>query len=148
MTEWKTAAEGVSIWDLESTVGEMHLPKGSKVRVVMNTWMSWAFDAAGAELVFKPFIPDGLKLIDVYGEAGKGIVDMEADPAWLLAVLAFIKAHWLAITIGGLLLSLIISLIIVMVKVPAVAAIPIALVVGAAMGVLGLMILGTRGRSP
>lgn len=144
MAQWRTVAQGTSIFDLESTIGEMELTKGTKVRVIMDTWASWAFDMAGAELIFKPFIPDGLDLIDVYGESGQGIVDMEADPAWLLGVLLFIKAHWVAITLAGLALYAIISFISVMVKVPAVAQIPIALIIGAAVGIVGLTLLATR----
>ena len=144
MAEWQIVAEGTSIFDLESIIGQMELPKGTKVRVVMDTWAPWLFDTAGAELIFKPFVPDGLDLIDVYGESGQGIVDMEADPAWLLAVVAFIKAHWIAITIAGFLLAAIISLITVMVKVPTIAQIPVVLIIGIAVGVVGLTLLASR----
>ena len=144
MTQWQTVAQGTSIFDLESTIGQMELIKGTKVRVVMDTWAPWLFDVAGAELVFRPFVPDGLELIDVYGESGQGIVDMEADPAWLLAVLVFLKAHWVAITIVGFALVAIISFITVMVQVPAVAGIPIMLIVGAALGIIGLTVLAAR----
>lgn len=108
---WIKVAEGVSLYELRQTVADMELPKGSKIRVVMDTWAPWAFDVAGAELVFKPFVPDGVELLDVYGESGRGIVDMEADPVTLAAVIVFIKAHWLAITILGLALAAIISFI-------------------------------------
>ena len=148
MEEWQIVAEGTSIFDLESIIGQMELTKGMKVRVVMDTWVPWLFDTAGAELIFKPFVPDGLDLIDVYGESGQGIVDMEADPAWLLAVVAFIKAHWVAITIAGFLLAAIISFIVVMVKVPAAAQIPVALLVGVAIGVVGLIVLSISSRKP
>ncbi len=144
MANWVTVAEGVSIWDLEQTVAHMELPKGTKVRVVMDTWMPWLFDVAGAELVFQPFVPEGLDLIDVYGEGGKGIVDMEADPAWLVPVVAFIKAHWIAITIAGFVLALIISFIKIMVDVPALVAAPAWLLIGAAAAIVGLVILGAR----
>jgi len=144
---WKTVAEGTNLWDLEQVVEDMELPKGTHVKVVMDTWASWAFDVAGAELAFKPFIPGGLELIDVYGERGKGIVEMEADPAWLVAVLAFMKAHWLAVTIAGFALYTIISFIRVMIKLPAVAQIPIWLILGAAAGIVGLTIIGAR-RAP
>ena len=147
MAEWQVVAEGTSIFDLESIIGQMELTKGTKVRVVMDTWAPWTFDMAGAELIFKPFVPDGLDLIDIYGESGQGIVDMEADPAWLVAVLAFIKAHWVAITIAGLLLATIISFITVMVKLPAVAQIPVALIIGVAVGIVGLTLLASRSPS-
>ena len=148
MAQWQTVAQGTSIYDLESTIGDMKLTKGMQVRVVMDTWASWTFDLAGAELIFKPFVPEGLDLIDVYGENGQGIVDMEADPAWLLATLAFIKAHWVAITIAGLLLMATISFITVMVKVPAVAQIPAWLIIGAAVGIVGITLIASRSRAP
>ena len=144
MAQWVTVAEGVSFNELELLVADMELPKGTKMRVVMDTWADWLFDVAGAELVFQPFIPDGMDLIDVYGENGQGIVDMEADPAWLVAVWAFIKLHWVAIAIGLFILGLIVSFIRVMIKLPAAAQIPVALLIGVAIGVVGLTILATR----
>lgn len=122
MAGWQTVAEGVNIGDLESKVGELRLPKGTRVKIVLDLKLplGWAFDVAGAELIFKPFTPDGMDLIDVYGEGSTGIIEMEADPVWLLAALAFIKAHWLAIVIAGFVLTVIISFIIVLVKIAAV----------------------------
>lgn len=148
MAEWITVAEGVSIGELRQTVANMELPKGTKMKVVMDVWADWLFDIAGAELVFQPFIPDGMDLIDVYGENGQGIVDMEADPAWLVATLVFIKAHWLAITIIGFVLAAIITFIRVMIKLPAAAQIPVALLVGVALGVVGIILLTTRKPAP
>jgi len=142
MAQWVKVAEGTNIWNLSETIEDMEFPKGTKMKIVMNCpGFDWLFDMAGAELVFKPFIPDGWDLVDVYGENGQGIVDMEADPAWLVATLAFIKAHWVAITIAGIVLTAIISLIVIFVKFPAVAAIPITLLVGAAAGIVGLIFL-------
>lgn len=144
MAQWQVVAEGVSLPELTQVVGDMELPKGTKMKVVMDTWAPWAFDMAGAELVFRPFVPSGMELVDVWGEDGQGIVEMEADPAWLVAVLAFIKAHWLAITLAGIALALLISFITVIVKVPAVAQIPIWLLVGAAAGIIGLALISAR----
>lgn len=146
MAQWVTVAEGVSLSDLSATVADMELPKGTKMMVVMDLKfpVGWAFDVAGAEWLFKPFTPDGMDLIDVYGEGSQGFVEMEADPAWLVAVLAFIRAHWLAITIAGLALALIISFISVMIKLPPVAAIPVTLLVGVALGVVALILLSSR----
>ena len=141
---WKTVAEGTSISNLEQTIADMELRKGTRIRVVMDTWAPWVFDVAGAELVFKPFVPDGLDLVDVWGESGQGIVEMEADPAWLAAVIVFIKAHWLAITLAGLALATIISFISIIIKVPTIAQIPIWLLIGAAAGIVGLVILSRR----
>ena len=138
---WQTVAEGASITELKQLVSDMELPKGSKVRVVMNTPVPWLFDVAGAELAFRPFIPDGLDLIDVYGEDDKGIVDMEADPAWLIAVLAFIKAHWLAIIIAGFVLTVIVSFIRVMVEVATASSVfPAIYIIIAAVIVVGILL--------
>ena len=148
---WEVVAEGTSIFDLESIVGELELPKGSKIKVVLDLKLpiGWAFDLAGAELIFKPFIPEGVDLVDVYGEGSEGIVEMEADPVWLLAFLAFIKAHWLAITIAGVVLATIIALIIVLVKIAVAPALPIAgiAIAGglALIGVLALIVSKKRG---
>ena len=148
MADWVKIAEGTNIWNLASTIEDMEFPKGTKMKIVMNTpGFDWLFDIAGAELAFKAFTPDGWDIKDVHGESGQGIVDMEADPAWWLLTLAFIKAHWVAITIAGMALSLIVSLIIISVKVPAVAAIPITLIVGIAIGIIGLILL-SRPRAP
>ncbi|MBA7693640.1 hypothetical protein ES703_102228 [subsurface metagenome] len=139
---YKVVAEGTNIWNLESTVGELELPKGSRVKVMMDLKfpLGWAFDVAGAELIFKPFVPDGMTLIDVYGEDSLGIVEMEADPAWLVAILAFIKLHWLAITITGLLLTAIIASIIVLVKIAVAPAFPTAAVaIGGGLALVGIL---------
>ena len=54
MAEWQVVAQGTSLFDLESTIGQMELTKGTKIRVVMDTWATWAFDKGGAEWKFKP----------------------------------------------------------------------------------------------
>lgn len=142
MAEWQVVAQGINIWDLESTVGELHLPKGSRLQVVIDLKLplGWAFDMAGAELIFRPFTPDGMTLIDVYGEGSQGIVEMEADPAWLLAVLAFIQAHWLAITIAGFVLTAIIAAIIILVKIAVAPALPVAAIaIGGGLVLIGIL---------
>lgn len=147
MAQWQTVGEGTSLFDLKEVVADMQLTKGTKMRVVMDLKLpvGWAFDVAGAELLFKPFVPDGMKLLDVYGEGNQGIVEMEADPAFLLAVLGFIKAHWLAITIAGVVLAVLVSFIVVMIKVPPVLQPPIWLLVGAAVAILGLTLIRAKG---
>jgi len=144
---WVTVAEGTSFSELEQQVADMNLTKGTKIRVVMDTNYSWLFDLAGAELAVEPFIPDGVDLLDVYGEGGKGIVDMEADPIQLVPLLVAI-ATWGAITIAaGFVLYVIVSFIRVMVWGPAAEGIPIALIAGVAIGVIGLLYF-TRSRAP
>ena len=114
---WQTVAEGKSFWELKALVADMQLSKGSKMKVIMDTAVPWLFDMAGAELAFKPLVPAGMILKDVYGEGEKGIVEMEADPAWLLPVLIFIKAHWLTIIIAGFVLTVIVSFIRIMIEI-------------------------------
>jgi len=141
---WEVVAQGTSIFDLESTVGELELPKGSKIKVVLDLKLplGWAFNLPGADLPFKPFIPEGTDLVDVYGEGSEGIIELEADPVWLLALLAFIKAHWLAITIAGFVLATIIALIIVLVKIAVAPALPIAgIAIAGGLALLGVVAL-------
>jgi len=143
---WITAAEGTSLWDLEATIADMELPKGTRMKVIMDLKVpvGWAFDFIAAEWLMKPFVPDGMELIDVYGEGSQGIVEMEADPVWLAAAIAFIKAHWLALTIAGFTLAALISFIYIMIKIPVAAQIPVALLIGVAAGVVGLTILARK----
>lgn len=134
---WKTVAVGTSIADLKSSIADIELKKGDKIKVVMDTWTWPAFDIFGAELLFKPFVPEGVDLIDVSGENGYGIVEMEADPIWFGALLGFIKAHWLAIAIGGAILAVSVAFIWIYIKISG--------IVGAAMPWLmvgGIFILG------
>lgn len=137
--EWTEVARGTNIWDLKSTVGEMHLSKGSRIKVVMDLKLplGWAFDAAGAEQIFKPFAPDGTSVVDVYGEGSQGIVELEADPVWLVALLAFIEAHWVEILIAGFVLTAIIMSIIVLVKIAVAPSLPVA-----AIAIIGALTLG------
>lgn len=148
MSGWIKAAEGTNFMNLKQTVGDMELPKGAKMRIIMDTpGFDWIFDMAGAELAFTPFIPEGMELIDIYGEKGQGIVELEADPAWLGAVILGLPV-WAWIVIAGVTLAVIISFIVVMIKLPPVAAIPAALTVGAAMGIVGLVALMAWQRKP
>ena len=149
MDEWQVVAQGMNIWDLSSTVGELKLAKGSRLKVVMDLKMplGWAFDVAGAESIFRPFVPDGMDLVDVYGEGSQGFIEMEADPAWLLAVLAFIKAHWLAITIAGFLLTAIIASIIILMKIAVAPALPVAAIaIGGGLALIGVLAVVLSGR--
>jgi len=149
MTQWQTVAEGTSFWNLKDTLGNVELPKGTRMRVVMETSAPWLFDVAGAEFVFKPVVPDNMKLIDVWGEGNEGIVEMEVTGTFWPVILAFLRAHWVALAIGTIVLATVVSFITVMVKVPAVAQIPVWLIIGAAGGVLLLAYVSAKGsRAP
>lgn len=146
MSQWETVAQGASFSEISSLVGEMELPKGTKMKVIMDLKLplGWAFNFIAAEWILGPFVPDGMDLIDVYGEGSEGIVEMEADPAFLLVVLAFIKAHWLALVIAGFALALLVSFITIVVEVPAILQAPFWLLVGAALGITGLVLLARK----
>ncbi len=142
---WKTVAQGVSLDQMERLVENENYGKGVRMRIVMETSVDWLFDLAGAEHVFAGVVPDGWDMVDVWGEDGLGIVEIEADPAWLVATLAFMRVHWLALTIAGLAIWLFVSFITIMVKVP-VALVPFALLVGAGLGVVGIILLQNKNR--
>lgn len=137
---WKIVAEGINIWDLKATVRDMELPKGSKMRIIIDLKapLGWVFDLAGAENSFRAVVPEGMELVDVYGEGSQGIIDMEADPAWLLPVLTAIRVHWLTIVIAGFVLTAIIASIIILVKIAVAPALPTAML--AIVG--GLVVIG------
>lgn len=146
MAQWEVVAQGVNIWDLQVTVANMELTKGSKMKVIMDLKLpiGGMFNWAVADWLAQRFVPDGMEFVDAYGEGSEGVIEFEADPAWLLAILAFIKAHWLALTIAGLLLTAIIASIIILVKVAVAPTLPIATlaIVG---GIILAGILLTRG---
>ena len=148
MADWQKVAEGASLDELSMIVGDMEMPKGTKMRVVMNTSVSWAFDMAGAELAFSGSVPEGMELVDVWGENGQAIVEMEADPAFLAPVIAWIAAHWVALFIGvatGFILGAITTAVVAFVlKTPGIIQLPVMLIIGAAIGIVGLALLSAR----
>jgi len=111
---WVTVAEGPALGELRATVEDFELAKGTPLRAVIDLKVPVGpiFDVAGAELVFKSWAPEGMVVTDVHSEEStKAVVEMKADPAWLLAVVAFIKAHWVAILISGLALAALVAFI-------------------------------------
>lgn len=115
---WQVVAEGRSLPELYALVPDMELTKGTMVKVELDLSapVAWAFDLPGVEHLFP--VPAGMEMVDVYGEGNKGIIELEADPAMLAAVLAFINANWLAIIIAGFVLGVIIAFIRVFVLAP------------------------------
>ena len=101
-------ATGASLSDLSATVADFEIPKGGRLRVEMDLipGVAGAFDLAGAELAFVPFVPAGMILIDVFEEAGKGVAVLESDPAFLVPVITFMVANWPLIVIAGVTLFL------------------------------------------
>ena len=109
---WTLVGEGNSFDDLKLLVANRELPKGTRVRfkLKLNMPIGPAFDVAGAELIFKSQMPEGLTLKDVRGDGlWEATIDAEANSPGLMAILLFIKAHWLAIVIGGFFLYLVLT---------------------------------------
>lgn len=145
---WIIAAQGTSFSDLKETIQDMELPKGTRMKVVMDLKapVGESFNWAVSDWLAEKFVPDGMKFIDAYGEGSQGTIEMESDPAFLLAVLAFIKAHWLFLIIAGFLLWFIISLINVLINIPELLRIPTLLLVGIGIATVGFLVLATRKR--
>ena len=103
-----TIAEGTAIGKLESTVGDFSLPHGTPVRAIIDLTLpvAYLFNLPGVEALFQTQTK-GMVVKDVHSEgASRVIVEMEAaSPVWWMAVLAFIKAHWLLILISGFLIA-------------------------------------------
>ena len=143
MAGWQVVAQGTNIWNLSSTVGEMHLPHGSEIAVIMDLKLPIGslFNTGAADWLAEKFVPDGLEFVDAYGSGSQGTIKFKADPAWLLAVLAFISAHWLALTVAGVLLTAVIISIIVMVKIAvAPPALTTSLVIGGGLALVGILL--------
>lgn len=114
--QWYLAGEGANFDSLEALMADHELKKGDLIRCEMKLTMPYAqaFDVLPNS--WWPFVPEGLQVRDIWGtgwpvpwSANYGYVEMEADPAWLWAVLAFMRAHWLAIVIAGFVLYMIVS---------------------------------------
>jgi len=153
---WETVAQGTSFDNLQQLVEDRALPKGTKIKVQMDTAVPWLFDAAGAEFLFKSHVPEGVKLIDVYGEDGKAYAEMEvtydsiqgyargisALPLLALIPLLATIAKWgVVIILAGTLLYLLVSFVKVLVWGPAAKAVPVAIIAGIAVGVIGMILL-------
>ena len=137
---WQEVARGANIWDLAATIADMELPKGTRIKVVMDLKVpvGGLFNTGVGDWLGQRFVPNGTDFIDAYGEGSQGIIELESDPVWLIALLAFIKAHWVALMIAGFLLAAIIATIVILVKIAVAPTLPIATI--AIVG--GLALLG------
>ena len=106
---WETIAEGTRIENLQS-VRARKLAKGTRVRFTMTTktWLgiptARAFDLPGAEAIFRPVMPEGMRLLDVHSPDNREIVVVEAEvitnPAVTTAsIIAFVAANWLRLSL-------------------------------------------------
>lgn len=146
MARWELVAEG-PLGDIQAKVADRELPKGTRVKMIMDLALPVGsiFDAAGAEWIFRPFVPDGFDMVDVYGDgSSKGVVEMEADPGWLLAAISFIRANWAAIIISGFVLGVIVVMARMFILIVGAAEdwLPVILLIGGI--VLVLAIIGAR----
>lgn len=156
LEEFYTVAEASSFDELKEIMPRLQIPKGERVRFVMELSQpsAPAFDLVGAELIFRPLMPEGLTLIDVYGIGWTtAVVECEADPVWLPAVGAFLLAHWKALSLVAIGIALALGFLIVAIRVDVTKAIEAApevakwVAIGlGAVAVLGLTLLATKKR--
>ena len=106
---WETIAEGTRIEDLWS-VRARRLAKGTRVRFTMTTktWLgiptARAFDSPGSETIFRPVMPEGMRLLDVHSPDNRETVVVEAEvitnPAVTTAsIVAFVAANWFRLSL-------------------------------------------------
>lgn len=95
---WIKIAEGVSLSELSQVIADRELKKGTPVRfeMTLNLPLAHAFDLAGAEQLFGTIMPEGLIVQDVYSPDNtyQVVIDAEADPVHVAAIVAWVKAHW------------------------------------------------------
>jgi type IV secretory pathway TrbD component len=119
MSDYQVVATVTSLTELKNVITDYHLKRGDRVRLKLDVVspMGYLFNLAGAELAFSPLMPEHMNLIDVWGEGNSGYVEMEATSPPLAAVLGFIADNWLAVTIAGVVVAVIIIAITVSVKI-------------------------------
>lgn len=103
--EFFQIATADSFEELAEIMPNLGIPKGKRVRVVMqlNAPVAPAFDLPGAELIFEAVMPEGLTLVDVWGEGwSTAVVEMEADPAWLVPIGSYLAIHWVALALAAI----------------------------------------------
>lgn len=111
--QWYHIAAGDSIDSLTAFVADHPLQAGDRIVVEMSLALpvAKAFDVAPN---WWPYTPDGMRVVDIWGEGwpwetNYGYVEMEANTPWLLAVIAFIRAHWVALIIADVTLAWLVS---------------------------------------
>ena len=152
-------AEGDSLLDLHSIVGEYQLEKGDRLRleVDLNLPIARAFNLGGVEHIFSPVMPEGVRLIDVRGQGNyKVLFDMEVTGTRLSDILWDISKYWSVLTlpivfgtwIGEWIFDkLVVFVKLLLVKVgEAVKSITLALIVGSVV-VVGAIIATNRRRA-
>ena len=136
---WKTVASGSSFEDLKTLVPDRELKKGDrlKIELTLNQPVARLFDLAGAELMFRGSMPDGLDLIDVYGEGNNKVVIIgEADPIFLVAAVTFIARNWLTLALLSLGITSALGYLVTAIKVKA------SVLEGISIGIVVSVILG------
>lgn len=122
LEEFYTVAEAGSFEELKEIMPDLVIPKGERVRFVMelNQPVAPAFNMPGAELLFRAVIPEGLTLIDVRGEGWTtAIVECESDPIHLAAIGAFLLLHWKALALIAIGITLALGFLILSIRVDA-----------------------------
>lgn len=156
LEEFYTVVEATSFDELKEIMPRLEIPKGERIRFVMelNQPVAPAFDLAGAELIFGAVMPEGLTLIDVYGIGWTtAVVEAEVDPVWLPVVGAFLLAHWKGLALAAIGIAVALGFLILSIRVDVTKAIEAApkvakwLAIGlGGAAVLGLTLLAAKKR--
>ena len=91
------------------------LQHGDKVRFVLtlNQPIAHLFDVAGAELIFKPIMPPGIILDDVYSMDSLTVgIDAHATSPMFAAIGAWIAANWIYVALGVLGITIALGLLV------------------------------------
>ncbi len=109
MLGYTLVAQGDKLSNLQSLVGDMALPSGTKLRLeadivslnIPGGYISPAviFNVAGMEDIFRSHMPSSIILDDVRAEGTTLVVEMHATSPFLVPVIEFIAANWLSISI-------------------------------------------------
>lgn len=145
--EYFTVATANSFEELKEIMPRLEVPKGERVRFVMelNLPVAPLFDLAGAEFIFEAVMPEGLTLIDVYGEGWRtAVIECEADPVWLPAVGAFLLLHWKALSLLAIGIMLALGFLILTIRVDVTKAVEVApeVLKWLAIGLFGVATVG------
>lgn len=131
---WETVAEGANFNTLKQIVADKDVPPGTIIMCEFDTKFPSYFDLPGNEWIFQQKAPPGCKVIDVWGEGpiwpwatGKGYVKMEVQSVSggisgigigpLAAIIGWISAHWVAIIIATVVITLLVMFIRITMKV-------------------------------
>jgi len=97
------------------STSRQQLKHGDKIRFVLNMSqpVAHAFDLAGAELIFRPIMPPGIILDDVYSiDASTVGIDAHATSPMFAAIGAWLAANWVYVTLGAIGITIALGLLV------------------------------------